>query len=916
MLPNLLLKTLFIYNWQLLGKLIFSPSHWRRDIAQLDLKLAPDFAFTDLPTHFWQVQELQRLRYIIFLIQPLWIGITITLILLLARQSLENLSLGVSYGMTVALIAGTIGSFTVSLVYGLVGGAIGGLSSGLIVGFAGQTANVAAIWFGIFAITMAGSITASLTHTQSPRALDWQLFSILIGLISLAIILFLGDSLASLVAQHLTLPNFDEAQIRVIGMVMSLGLILGWRLNGWRWGLTFGFFAGSMITLSISVGYYVVGEVEPQWLKNIVRGLLGGAVNAAFFVIFFALPYLLALYLADIWAAVIAGILGCAGIYLGFIYYFYPDTSLLPLIGSLIAFIVGITQARWRPIIFYPVTAFWNLSLYFKQRRQPHQSSELFYQHSVFWDEHQFLPLFGLEKQLVTLYHSNPDVGKEIMRQLAGTAQNWAVVASHRELDLQALARCETIFAIAEVHQSLLTITKAQETHEQWLGHFKQGSLDVERALSLPSNEQQQAAFQAVVARIDGFLGGMTSRNHQTDIHLRIKEIANHWQTLVEKYIQELDQVQKIPNPYTFGPPLDKRVHDVFAERPEVMRRLQQLLQAYNCPPLLLYGQRRTGKTTLLINMNTLLPDNFIMLFIDCQSPIAWVENHANFFYNLSNSMMETAQKAYPAFTYPVPDRAAFQMDAFAEFTNWLIQLEQAVGDKLILLAFDEFITLETAFTEGRLRLESVLGMFRHIIQHRPRFRLLFAGTHTFQELQHWAGYFINVQIIHLSYLLENEARHLIEQPIKYFPLHHTPQTVSKILTLTNSHPALLQLLCGELVQIKDSQLPQQRFQVELEDIEAAISNALQFGEFFFVDIKQNQIDKSGLHCLNFMATQGEGAIVSSSQLLSLVASEEELQNTIELLLRRELIEEVKEPAGYRFQVELIRRWFLGNQTN
>jgi hypothetical protein len=907
------LKTLFIYNWQLLGKLIFSPSHWCRDIAQFDLKLAPDFAFTDLPTHFGPVQGLQRLRYIIFFIQPLWIGIAITLILLLARQSLENLSLGVSYGITVALVAGAVGSFTVSLVYGLIGSVIGGLSTGLIVGFAGKTGNVAAIWFGIFAITMAGSITASLTHTQSPRALGWQLFSILIGLISLAIILFFGDLLASLVAQQVTLFQFDEAEIRVIGMVTSLGLILGWRLKGWRWGLTFGLFAGSMMGLSINVGSYIIGEVEPQWLENIIRGILGGAVNAALFVVLFALPYLLALYIADVWAGVIAGILGCAGVYLGFIYYLSPDTSLSPLIGSLIAFILGITQIYWRPIVFYPITAFWNLSLHLAQRRQPDRSCEFFYKHSVFWDEHQFLPLFGLEKQLITLYHSNPDTGREMMRKLAGTAQNWAVVASHRELDLQALARCETIFAIAEVHQSLLTNSDAQEAHEQWLRHFRQGSVDVERALSLPSNAQQQAELKAVVASLN-VLGGMIAKTHTSDIDLRIKEIANHWQTVVEKYIQELDQIQKIPNPYTFGPPLNKRVHDVFAERPEVIRRLQQLLQAHNCPPLLLYGQRRTGKTTLLINMDILLPDNFIMLFVDCQSPIAWAENHASFFYNLSKAMTEAAEKAYPAFTYPALDRAAFQMDAFAEFTNWLIQLEQAVGDKIILLAFDEFVILDAAFSEGRLQLGSVLGMFRHIIQHRPRFRLLFAGTHTFKELQHWASYFIGVQIIHLSYLLENEARRLIEQPIKYFPLRYTPQAVARILALTHSHPALLQLLCSELVQIKDSQLPHQRFQVELADVEAAIPSTLQFGEFFFTDIKQNQIDKLGLRCLNFIAAQGEGAIVSSSQLFPLVASEEELQNSIEQLLQRELIEEIKEPAGYRFQVELIRRWFSNNQ--
>jgi len=36
------------------------------------------------------------------------------------------------------------------------------------------------------------------------------------------------------------------------------------------------------------------------------------------------------------------------------------------------------------------------------------------------------------------------------------------------------------------------------------------------------------------------------------------------------------------------------------------------------------------------------------------------------------------------------------------------------------------------------------------------------------------------------------------------------------------------------------------------------------------------------------------------------------LEHTLDLLIRRELIESADE--GYRFQVELIRRWFAQNQ--
>jgi hypothetical protein len=57
-------------------------------------------------------------------------------------------------------------------------------------------------------------------------------------------------------------------------------------------------------------------------------------------------------------------------------------------------------------------------------------------------------------------------------------------------------------------------------------------------------------------------------------------------------------------------------------------------------------------------------------------------------------------------------------------------------------------------------------------------------------------------------------------------------------------------------------------------------------------------LDAAGLALLRFLAAQGKQAVVGP----------EALDRTLDLLIRRELIEPVGE--GYRVQVELIRRWF------
>ncbi|MEQ9624931.1 MAG: hypothetical protein RLO37_23710 [Coleofasciculus chthonoplastes F1-TOW-03] len=49
------------------------------------------------------------------------------------------------------------------------------------------------------------------------------------------------------------------------------------------------------------------------------------------------------------------------------------------------------------------------------------------------------------------------------------------------------------------------------------------------------------------------------------------------------------------------------------------------------------------------------------------------------------------------------------------------------------------------------------------MIQHRPRFKVLLAGSHTIEEFQRWASYLINVQVVPISYLNEPEARQLTD---------------------------------------------------------------------------------------------------------------------------------------------------------
>ncbi len=190
------------------------------------------------------------------------------------------------------------------------------------------------------------------------------------------------------------------------------------------------------------------------------------------------------------------------------------------------------------------------------------------------------------------------------------------------------------------------------------------------------------------------------------------------------------------------------------------------------------------------------------------------------------------------------------------------------------------------------------------------RIKVLLAGSHTLDEVQYWSSYLINFQVVHIRYLKEIEAYQLIERPAKDFSLHYDFESSHRVVELTRGHPFLIQLLCSEIVEYKNEQDPAIRRQVRLADVEAVVPEALRRGRLFFADISCNQVDSTGQAMLQFLAAQGSEAIVPHDMLARHFP--EQPEQSLTTLFRRELIEWVDRghESGYRFQVELIRRWF------
>jgi len=581
-------------------------------------------------------------------------------------------------------------------------------------------------------------------------------------------------------------------------------------------------------------------------------------------------------------------------------------TLITPLFG-LVVFFVGYNYQLAVQVLLYPFLVLYNEALYWMEKAL---GFPVFQFHSIFFMEYQPFQWPFLYRHLILVAEGDPDVVQKYIARLAGMANHsWVAQEIQIELDARTLEQSSSVVTIGKAYQYLGS-GELQGPASALLRSFSRISKDAEAAQNQEAFYNQRVALTAVEDRIDNLLRELTRSSER--YALRFRRIAESWRQVIATHIQflaaETEQRQEIDSPYITGVALNNQ-QEIFIGRSDISARIEQLLLDRRRPPLLLYGQRRMGKTSLLNNLGRLLPSTMIPLFVDMQGPASRSTDHTGLLYYISRSMAESARQ-HRHLQLPPLTRETLDRDPFGAFDEWLAEVEHALGDASGLLMLDEFEALDSAISRGRFDEESVLGTLRHIIQHRPRFKILLAGSHTLEEFRRWSSYLINVQVVQIGYLHTAETLQLIERPVKDFALRYEPDASQRIIALTRGHPFLVQLLCAEVVALKNTQEPTLRRLARLEDVEDALPEALTSGDMFFADIARNQIDARGLALLRHLASLREGTVADRAVLLQ---QEPDLDEVLRLLMQRDLIESVD--GGYRFQVELIRRWFVQEQA-
>lgn len=425
---NLLLGGLQVLFW-----LFFHPSAWHNHVKRIDPTLRPDVALAELHGKHWRNPVLQRTLLMAYGVLPFLLVVILAGVSPVVFDevvfSVSDVTGGVVFGLVFGLMFGVTGG----IAFGVAGGVAGGVAFGVIGGVTGDVAfgvatgaagGVLGVVFGV-----AGSVTSqeggSIFKVRQVRGIFVSI--IISGVVFGVEIVMLGVVMFLLTIGGLVEDVIGVAMLSVafgVAHGVMFGAAVGVRTRSWpratALGLVFGMLA---VALGVAGGVaFSVLDMVPVAGEDIL-----GVVTDVAFVgvgtgVAFAFPYTIAERIAGPVAGAVTG----AFVNVWVFGAPFGSTVLSTMLGLFVVIVAGLTLSLWRPILLYPVETAWNLLLYRVDKQRAAEQPSLFRWHAAFWDEHQHLPLVGLEEHLMLVLERNPSEGQRAIEYLATSSQRWA----------------------------------------------------------------------------------------------------------------------------------------------------------------------------------------------------------------------------------------------------------------------------------------------------------------------------------------------------------------------------------------------------------------------------------------------------------------------------------------------------------
>ncbi len=352
-------------------------------------------------------------------------------------------------------------------------------------------------------------------------------------------------------------------------------------------------------------------------------------------------------------------------------------------------------------------------------------------------------------------------------------------------------------------------------------------------------------------------------------------------------------------NPYVAGNPVGGE--EAFVGRADVLAETLRMLRQPSASALVLYGQRRIGKTSVLLELAARLPESgpYLPVYFDLQDKAA---------LPLSQVLGQLADKVRDRVSGLDEDDGALAPDAFRDrFLATALERFDA-GTSLVFL-FDEFDVLDNPSdsTAGA----DLFPFLRDLLTFRPeRLRFVFVIGRRTEDLSNMTLSLVKaMRAVHVSLLAQGDIDELVRLAERNGTLRWSEEAVGDVYNLVGGHPYLTQQLCQEIWENADP--TDGPVEVASTDVTGAIESTLrsatgamewlwgglgpaeQFVAAVLAEAGPEPIVEEEIH--RRLQENGVRILIG------------ELRDAPRVLREWDLIERFE--GGFRFRVELLRRW-------
>ncbi len=403
-----------------------------------------------------------------------------------------------------------------------------------------------------------------------------------------------------------------------------------------------------------------------------------------------------------------------------------------------------------------------------------------------------------------------------------------------------------------------------------------------------------------------------------------VREVAARWREILARWGGEIGKevlLRPVENPFVEGAS-GRPVRKTFVERGDVLARLERWWAGppdTPIPVLILYGHRRMGKSSILLQLQEKSPPGILVAFVDMQDLVT-ADHTGQLLQKFARVVHRAAQRAGldPG---PAPDDADYATfgQASAALNGLLERLDPQMAGRRLVLAVDEYELAEEKIAGGKFD-PDFLRYLRAALGRHLWLNLILAGRQRLEEeLRHYyAVFYGSAEPVKVSFLSRDEAVGLIRRPADDFALDMEEPLAEEIYRLTGGQPYLIQRLCYELVERWNDRFRREGREtprrVTVEDLQAMLTPEF-FREFFlsadyYFSGVWEEAGLDGQRVLWAFAAQARSEMdILPHQALVQAAGlgPEAGEAALNTLLVHDLL--VKAEGGLRLAIPLLHRW-------